>query len=133
MLESLNTLALNLGIQSLHYLLFTFSAYTYLLSSTSTMAPLANILHFGDQTVDISSSLRELISLAKDTPSLERLLHECTQIVIESHISLSAEEYQPWSSTTLTQLVDKLKVADEGRPALTTILLCIYQLGCYLM
>ncbi|KAJ5287209.1 ketoacyl-synt-domain-containing protein [Penicillium angulare] len=97
------------------------------------MAHSVNILHFGDQTVDISSSLRELMSLSKDTPSLDRLLRECTQRVVDSNIVSLTRERQSCSNRTLADLVDRLKVASEERPAVTTVLMCIYQLGCYLI
>lgn len=97
------------------------------------MSHSVNILHFGDQTIEFSSSLRELVFLAKDLPALDRLLRECTKVVVYSKIYLFTRVHRSRSNTTLIDLVDELKNANEEKPAIITVLMCIYQLGCYLM
>lgn len=98
------------------------------------MVNAADVLHFGDQTVDITSSIQDLYRASKSSPALSLFLQISADSLRAAVSSLPSIDSAALSFRTLRDLAASLTQRKGDRSAtIATVLLCICQLGYLLM
>lgn len=94
----------------------------------------SNVLHFGDQTVDINSCIQELYCLSKSSTTLSLFLQISADTLRAAVFLLPSDDLSALSFRTLRDLGAGLAQKKSDRSAtVATVLLCISQLGYLLL
>ena len=93
------------------------------------MAPKDQILVFGDQAVDLSSSFQKLNTLSKDCFPLSQLLQQASEALQKTFSQCSRPSEQVLFKSSLLDLCLNEKLEETRNVAVSTVLSCINQLG----
>lgn len=91
-----------------------------------------SVLFFGDQTVEASSFLQSLLGQSKTSPALQRFFSETVNALRLEISGLPEDERQ--SLPAFYSALDLVEYCGEAgtRVILSTVLLCLAQLGDYI-
>ncbi|KAF4635111.1 hypothetical protein G7Y89_g2999 [Cudoniella acicularis] len=92
-----------------------------------------SILYFGDQTIDLSSSIEKLYLYSKRSPQTARFLQIATDTLQAACHSLPAADRPAFPHRTLRDLCDVLTDTHDDRTVMVPVLLCVSQLGWLLV
>ena len=93
------------------------------------MAP-TRLLFFGDQTVEASSTLKQLNRQSKNSPSLQTFFQTTTDALRSQIAKLSASERTRFCSfDSILDLAEAHAQSGTNDVAVSTVLLCVAQLG----
>jgi hypothetical protein len=93
----------------------------------------SNILYFGDQTVDTGPFLHDLFRKSSTSPALKRFLDDSTSALRLEISNLPAHDQQALPVFRTIQELLENGCETNNQVVLSTIRLCIAQLGDYIL
>ena len=91
---------------------------------------LQRLLLFGDQTVEKLSSIKNLVRVSRNSPSLRRFLQEATDVIQTEVAGLSPDERKAFFAfDTLIALAEENAKEEVPNEIVATTLMCIARLG----